>query len=469
MVHVRAARVLVALLAATLAGVVPSPVDASDDPPAADISQALARAAAAVPAIPDENSRVVLTRAIGLARVRVLLKRGDLAAARQEATTLVYRFRDEALMSVAFAQVDAGDVDGALATAGDIGGAYSPDGPIAYVAWAVARRGDTGRARAIARTIRVDASRVLALGDIAVAQAEAGDPAGAVATAGELAPEVERAVALADIALARFRAGARSEAAATLAQAASIVRGAPASPGRNYALMVTALVHAQMREFAAALSLAALGDRFLRHHIRWQIAIAQAAVGDAAGALKTDGSLGRKGYLAVALAEGGYLDGAREALTRVGGDEDRIEAQRHVALVLARREQRDEAARLFRAARRIAAALRDPFWRACRMRKVAASQAAGSFVAAARDSAAAIGDARERRRAFREIAQAQAASGHFTEATTWATAQPDPVLRAASLLGAAEGALQAAGFVDAKDIKVNRYGRWSRTFLDVAC
>src|SRR3990167_1879893 len=62
MVHVRAARVLVALLAATLAGVVPSPVDASDDPPAADISQALARAAAAVPAIPDENSRVVLTR-----------------------------------------------------------------------------------------------------------------------------------------------------------------------------------------------------------------------------------------------------------------------------------------------------------------------------------------------------------------------------------------------------------------------
>ena len=337
MVHVRAARVLVALLAATLAGVVPSPVDASDDPPAADISQALARAAAAVPAIPDENSRVVLTRAIGLARVRVLLKRGDLAAARQEATTLVYRFRDEALMSVAFAQVDAGDVDGALATAGDIGGAYSPDGPIAYVAWAVARRGDTGRARAIARTIRVDASRVLALGDIAVAQAEAGDPAGAVATAGELAPEVERAVALADIALARFRAGARSEAAATLAQAASIVRGAPASPGRNYALMVTALVHAQMREFAAALSLAALGDRFLRHHIRWQIAIAQAAVGDAAGALKTDGSLGRKGYLAVALAEGGYLDGAREALTRVGGDEDRIEARRHVALVLARR------------------------------------------------------------------------------------------------------------------------------------
>ena len=350
MVHVRAARVLVALLAATLAGVVPSPVDASDDPPAADISQALARAAAAVPAIPDENSRVVLTRAIGLARVRVLLKRGDLAAARQEATTLVYRFRDEALMSVAFAQVDAGDVDGALATAGDIGGAYSPDGPIAYVAWAVARRGDTGRARAIARTIRVDASRVLALGDIAVAQAEAGDPAGAVATAGELAPEVERAVALADIALARFRAGARSEAAATLAQAASIVRGAPASPGRNYALMVTALVHAQMREFAAALSLAALGDRFLRHHIRWQIAIAQAAVGDAAGALKTDGSLGRKGYLAVALAEGGYLDGAREALTRVGGDEDRIEARRHVALVLARREERGQGPRVLPAA-----------------------------------------------------------------------------------------------------------------------
>ena len=103
------------------------------------------------------------------------------------------------------------------------------------------------------------------------------------------------------------------------------------------------------------------------------------------------------------------------------------------------------------------------------MRKVAGSQAAGSFVAAARDSAAAIGDARERRRAFREIAQAQAASGHFTEATTWATAQPEPVLRAASLLGAAEGALRAAGFVDAKDIKVNRYGRWSRTFLDVAC
>jgi len=63
------------------------------------------------------------------------------------------------------------------------GGAYRLEAPIAYVAWAVAKQGDTTRALEIAQALQRDDNRVLALGDIAVTQAESGDMAGATATA----------------------------------------------------------------------------------------------------------------------------------------------------------------------------------------------------------------------------------------------------------------------------------------------
>jgi len=441
----------------------------SGDPEVADISEALTQAVTALRSVPADDA-LGLTRAIGVARVRVLLLEGNRQAAGQAATALVYRFRDQALMSVAFAQVAAGDVDAALATAALVGGAYRLEAPIAYVAWAVAKQGDTTRALEIAQGLQRDDNRVLALGDIAVTQAESGDMAGATATAEVLTSPVERAVALADIALVQFRAGDRATATAALGRADAIVRNAPPSPARNYALLVTAEVHAQFQDFAGALALASSRETSsTQKSIRWNLSMAQAVAGDVPGALKADSSIKRDGNLAASLAEGGHLDAARKALNEVRDDQDRIEALRHVAVVLAKRQERNESAQLFQSARRIATSLRDPGWRACRLRKVAVSQAEVTFDAEALDTATTIGLDSERTRAFREIARAQAVNGRFAAAVTWAMAQTGPLTRAGALLGAAEGALQAAGYADVHAIKVNRYRRRSSVYINVAC
>lgn len=373
-------------------------------------------------------------------------------------------------MSLAFAEVAAGDVDTALTTAALVGSGYSLEAPIAYVAWAVAKQGDAARALEIAKGLQREENRVLALGDIAVTQAQFGDLAGATATAEMLASPAERAVALADVALAQFRAGDRANAAPLLARADKIVRNAASSPQRNYALQVVAAVYAQLRDFSAAEALASLGEtRSLRKGIRWNLSMAIAEAGDVPGALNADRSIKSTGYLAASLAEGGYLVAAREALDGVRGDEKRTEALRHVAAVFGKRQARDDSAMLFTRARRIAASLRDPFWRACQLRKVAITQAQTAFDAEALDTAATIALISERRRALREIAQVQAVNGKFAHAVRWATDNADPLMRAAGLLGAAEGALEAAGFSDAYEAKVNRYRLRSSVLMKVFC
>ena len=458
-----------AMLAAAGSAFLPSAPTWSGDPEVAAISEALTQAVNALHAVPDEDARG-LTRAIGLARVRVLLLEGNRQAASREASSLIYRFRDEALMSLAFAQVATGDIDAALTTVALVGGTYSPEAPFAYVAWAVANQGDAARALEIAKGLQREESLVLALGDIAVTQAEFGDLAGATATAEMLGSPVERAVALADVSLVQFRLGDRTGASVTLARADSVIRNAASSPQRSYALQVAAAVHAQFRDFSSARALASLGETSeLRETIRWNLSMALAAAGDAPGALRVDSSIKRNGYLAASLADGGHLNAAREALEKVWGDENRIEALRHVATVFAKRQVRNESARLFASARRIATTLRDPFWRACRLRKVAISQAEVAFDADALDTAATIAVASERRRAFREIARAQAVNGRFAVAVKSAIDRLDPLTRAAAMLGAAEGALETAGFSDASEIKVNRYRRRSSVLMNVAC
>jgi len=180
--------------------------------------------------------------------------------------------------------------------------------------------------------------------------------------------------------------------------------------------------------------------------------------GDVPGALKAD-SFRSNGTatLAASLAEGGHLDAARKALNEVRDDQDRIEALRHVAVVLAKRQERNESAQLFQSARRIATSLRDPGWRACRLRKVAASQAESHSTRKRSIPRPRSAWTPKRTRAFREIARAQAVNGRFAAAVTWAMAQTGPLTRAGALLGAAEGALQAAGYADVHAIKVNRY------------
>lgn len=436
-----------------------------------EVSALLGQAQGVAHTIPDESTRTYLRQLIGLARVRTFLMSGDPAAASREATGLTGHFRDEALMNIALVQASAGDGPAALATASVIRLAYSEEAGPYYVAWALARRGDVAEARRIAQSIRHGFMRANALSDIAVVQAEAGDLPGALATA-ELTPsEADHVEALADIALAQLRVGAAAGALATLQQAVPLARSQPEGPARNRAIMAVVEVYAHAADFRTALALTSLAAPSARDQLHWEIASAQAAAGDVVGARRTDVvSAERRGYLATALAEGGHLDLARESLARVSGDQNRIEALRHVAVVLAKRQQRDGAVRAFLEARTLASRLSDPLWRTCRLQKIAESQGKAGFVADALDTVTAIGaESRERAHALRAIAHARAGQGHLQEVLKWAGRRSDPLERASALLGAAEGVLNAAGFSRGSEIKLDRYGRRSNVVLDVVC
>src|SRR5215470_1212861 len=209
----------------------------------AAIADALTQADAALRSVSDSGvGRLIVD--VELARVRLLLRQGDRAAASRAARSLsLDPLRDEALMNVAFAEVAAGDVDAALATSKLVGGSFSPEAPVAYVAWAAARAGNVGRALEIVNGLQRYESREMAVGDIAVTRAESGDLSGAVTTVDILPTPSLRAVVLADIALVQFQAGDRAGATAMLGQADSLVRKALTSPQRNYALHVVADVH----------------------------------------------------------------------------------------------------------------------------------------------------------------------------------------------------------------------------------
>lgn len=459
------------MLAAAGSLFVPSAPAWPGQPEVAAISDALTQADAALRSVPDrEVGRLIAD--IGLARVRLLLLQGDRKTAKRDALMLslaLSPLRDDALMNVAFAEVAAGDVEAAVATSMLVGGSFSPEAPVAYVAWAAAKAGNIARALEIVHNLRRYDSREMAVGDIAATRAESGDVPGAMATVDILPTPSLRAVALADVALVRFQANDRANATAILGQADSLVRKT-FDPQWNYALQVLAAVHGKMRDFAGARAVVALGETSdLRNTMRWNLAIAHAEAGDITGALRADLSSGRDGRLAASLAEGGHLEAAREALRGVWDSEQRVEATRHVAIAFGKRGRREESAKLFADARRIASKLRDPLWRECRLRKVAVAQAEVGFDSEALATASMIDSIRHRRQAQRGIAGAQARNGRFAQAVTWATGQPDPLTRGTVLLGAAEGALEAAGYSDVTKIKIDRYARRSNPALYAGC
>jgi len=117
--------------------------------------------------------------------------------------------------------------------------------------------------------------------------------------------------ALADIAPIQFRAGDRATATRGTLATDAIVRNAPLSPARNYALLVTAEVHAHFRTFWRP----ALASS--REHPRRKSRFGEPLHGpgrgrDVPGALKS-GQFDQTGRQpAASLAEGGHLDAARK-------------------------------------------------------------------------------------------------------------------------------------------------------------
>ena len=352
--------------------------------------------------IDHADSRAVALRGIAEA----LAEAGDAQSARDTfAVALsVARSIDGAIGRVwalgDIAQAEAGDMDGAFATARSIGDAYHRVGTLRGIAVAQAGAGDMDGAFATARSIDNAADRASAFRGIAVAQAGAGDMDGAFATARSIDDAGIRAWAFRGIAVAQAGAGDAQSARDTFAVALSVARSIDNAADRASAFR--------------------------------GIAVAQAEAGDMDGAFATAQSIG-------------------DAYHRVG-------ALHGIAETRAEAGYKQTALKTFATARFAVQNIHSAYLRAKTLSSIATGQAKAGSIQLARDTfAAALSAARSidhagnRARALRGIAEAQAGAGDMDGAFATARNIDDAGIRAWAFRGIAVAQAEAGDAQSARD------------------
>ena len=337
-----------------------------------------------------------------------------------------------ALGDIAVAQAEAGDMDGAFATARSIDNAGLRAWALRYIVVAQAEAGDMDGAFATARSIDDAWYRAGALGDIAEAQAEAGDMDGAFATARSIDDAWYRAGALGDIAEAQAEAGDMDGAFAT-------ARSIDDAGFRAQAFRDIAVAQAEAGDMDGAFATArSIGNADWRAGVFRGIAVAQAEAGDMDGAFATARSIddawyraGALGDIAEAQAEAGDMDGAFATARSIDDAGFRAQAFRDIAVAQAEAGDMDGA---FATARNIDNAI----YRALAFRRIAVAQVEAGDMDGAFATARNIDDAEDRAWALRGIAVAQAEAGDFRDAMKTAMGIENNHVRAVALTAIAQ-------------------------------
>ena len=325
-----------------------------------------------------------------------------------------------ALRGIVSAQMEAGDTDGAFASARSITPAYSRASILGDIALAQAEAGDAQSARdtfaaALSAVRSIDGVNIRAgaLGDIASARAKAGDFDGAFATAQSINSAFHRALALRKIALAQAEVGDSQLAWDTFAAALSVAQSVDKAYDRDTALSGIARAQAKAGDFNGAFAIArSIGGADDRAEALRSIGLAQTEVGGIdnafAAAQSIDEAYFRAGALrkiALAQMEAGDSQSARDTLA--------------VALSAARNIDSIDDARM----------------RADALRNIASAQAESGDMNGALYTARSIGDADGRAGALRGIALAQAESGDMNGALYTARSIGDAYDRTGALRG----------------------------------
>ena len=263
---------------------------------AGDYDSALATARA----IPDPIVRSETLGGIALAQHRA----GNDEAARQtvsqalETAAMITDMGRRAMVvsKIAGVQTKTGDragavasLDGALEQARALDTSDQRDLALSRVAAAMVETGQLGRALAIVATIVETRHRTPTLILAAAAQAESGDLPRAVETVASIDEIRYQVVALEKLALAQARADDRAAALATLADARSKSDKIFYIYARAYGLSLIARAQAEIGAFGEALDTSAMIDnQALRARTLWTLAAAQARVGDAAAARRSE-------------------------------------------------------------------------------------------------------------------------------------------------------------------------------------
>ena len=214
--------------------------------------------------IDKSGSRAVMFREIGKAQA----KTGDLRAARQSfaaalkiASSIGGTLRSVALRGIATAQVEAGDIAGALRTAYGFHNVLTRVEALRSIAIVQAKARDEEAAKqTLAAAVDAAGSHAHTLIEIAIEQAEAGDIAGGLRTAREIHDVEEQAHALYKIARVQARAGDLRAAGRTVDSALALEKVHDIEPDavlfRDVYLGEIVTIQAEAGDIAAALSTA---------------------------------------------------------------------------------------------------------------------------------------------------------------------------------------------------------------------
>ena len=214
--------------------------------------------------IDKSGSRAVMFQEIGKAQA----KTGDLSAARQSfaaalkiASSIGGTLRSGALREIATAQVEAGDIAGALRTAYGFHNVLTRVEALRSIAIVQAKARDEEAARqTLAAAVDAAGSHARTLIEIAIEQAEAGDIAGGLRTARDIHDVEEQARALYEIARVQARAGDLRAAGRTFDSALALERAHDIEPDaglfRDVYLREFVTIQAEAGDIAAALSTA---------------------------------------------------------------------------------------------------------------------------------------------------------------------------------------------------------------------
>ena len=290
---------------------------------------ALADAIEIVERAKDESSFATKLATIAAAQTEM----GDIDGALNTADRIENTLRrNEALINIATVQAKAGEIDGALRTAHRIVGTYDRNRSLFAIVAERTKAMDIAGAIFAAKQNNDAFHRGKALSDIVSAQADAGDIPGAFQTAEQIDYSFWRYRSLATIAIAQGNLGNRAGANATFAAAKRVAQQLDDASERASAMAFIAVSRAVMaaetKNKARARSMIDAAIRTADHaSVRFMfendIAAAQAKAGDIEGALESwRYSLNKYSVLdaiATEMIDIGELERALELADRING------------------------------------------------------------------------------------------------------------------------------------------------------
>jgi len=355
---------------------------------------------------------------------------------------------------IAAAQLRAGDIAGAKATAAQISWKPAKDSSYRGIATAQARAGNLAEAKATLAQVSGPRCRADAYQELAKAQSQAGDAAGAhqsrqeaINAASQIDEPSFKKDAFCKIARAQMNARDAAGARQTLRHAKAAAPQINNKDDRSNAYCEIAKLQAEAGDMTeATATVAQITNEFQKAEARNSIAAAQVKIGDVAAARATAAQSSSDEFkawaystIAAAQAEAGDVAGALATAAQVAHAGAKVSAYRKIAEQQVKGGDIAGVRKSLAEARTVVSQINDEYKRSAEYRGIAEEQAATGDAAEAKATAAQIRDKETKFVGNCTIAEAQARAGDVPGAIEWLkNTSDDPAFRSYWLAEAAE-------------------------------